>query len=165
MGATRRRPKKAAAAQEQAEWEVLFPFVDVELQSGRKVAVRQWDIETGAVLTPRVVRLMDKLREAGLSGEVELEDLMRVAVVECKGLVAGTIGWTVNELDQRASYIDFLALLQAVIDTSLVRPDGEGALKKIVDLAGALGPLAGLRPPERSTSSSAPGTPSPISGE
>lgn len=164
MGATRKRPKKGAA-QEEAEWSVLFPFIDVELQGGKKVTVRQWDIETGAVLTPRVVRLMDKLREAGLSGEVELDDLLTVAVVECKALVAGTIGWTVAELGKRASYLDFLSLLQAVIDTSLVRPDGEGALKKIVDLAGALGPLAGLRPPERSTSSSAPATPSPISGE
>ncbi len=164
MGATRKRPKRGAA-QEQAEWEVLFPFVDVELQSGRKVTVRQWDIETGAVLTPRVVKLMDKLREAGLAGEVELEDLLRVAVVECKALVAGTVGWTVDQLDQRASYLDFLSLLQAVIDTSLVRPDGDGALKKIVDLAGALGPLAGLQQRARSTSSSARATPSPTSGE
>ncbi len=164
MGATRKRPKKGAA-QEQAEWAVLFPFQDVELQNGKKVTVRQWDIETGAVLTPRVVRLMDKLREAGLKGEVEIEDLMVVAVAECKAIVAETIGWTERELDQRVSYLDFLSLLQAVIDTSLVRPDGEGALKKIVDLAGALGPLAGLRRQERSTSSSAPATPSPISGE
>lgn len=165
VGARRKRTKANDAEAEQAEWEVLFPVRELELQSGRKVVVRQWNIDQGALLTPRVVRLMQKLREAGLGGDVELEDMLELARPECKGLVYETIGWTEKELDQRASFDDFLVLFQAVIDTSLVREDGEGALKKIVGLAAALGPLGESLPQVRSTSSSAPATPSPTSGE
>lgn len=165
VGASRKRSRRSNAAADEAEWEVLFPLQEVELQSGRKVCVRQWDIDKGALLTPRVVRLMQKLRETGLSGEVELEAMIEVAMSECKGLVYDTIGWTEQELDTRATFEDFLSLFQAVIDTSLVRPNGEGALKKIVGLAAALGPLGASLPQVPSTSSSAPDTPSPTSEE
>lgn len=160
MGKKRVKRKPAA----EREWEVLFPFLEVELQSGRKVVVRQWDIETGTVLTARVVKMMERLRDQGLSGDVEVGTLIGVALAECIDIVCGTIDWSREELDQRASMDDFYDLLQAVIDTSLIRPNGGGALKKIVDLAGVLGPLAGLQPQARSTSSSAPDTPSATSG-
>ncbi len=145
------------------EWEVLFPFREVKLQSGRKVVIRQWDIQTGAILTSRVVKMMERLRDQGLSGDVEVGDLIAVALEECVGIVAETIGWTEKELNERASMDDFYDLLQAVIDTSLIREGGGGALKKIVDLAGVLGPLAGLQPQPPSTSSSGPDTPSATS--
>ena len=157
---TRKRAKGKAA---EREWEILFPFREVKLQSGRKVVVRQWDIQTGAILTARVVKMMERLQKAGLSGEVDIGDLMEVAIDECIGIVSETIGWTEKELNERASMDDFYDLLQAVIDTSLVREDGGGALKKIVGLAGLLGPLAGFQPQPPSTSSSAPATPSATS--
>lgn len=156
---TRKRTKRKAAEDADREWEVLFPIREVELQSGRKVVVRQWDIETGAVLTPRVVRMMQRMQEAGLAGTVEIAEIIGVAIHECKPIVAETIGWTEDELDQRASMDDFFDLFQAVIDTSLMREDGGGALKKIVGLAAALVPLAGLQQPGPSTSSSEPDTP------
>lgn len=158
MGETKKRPSKQKAQQ---EWDVIFPFRDVELQSGEKVVVRQWDIDTGAVLTGRVAGLLQKLRGAGLGGEVELDDMLRVAKDECFEIVRVTIGWTVDELKARANWEDFLSLLQAVIDTSLIREDGGGALPKIVELAGALNPLVAPRSASAkpSTSSSQPGTP------
>ena len=156
---TRKRPSKRAAEEAEREWEILFPVREVELQSGRKVIVRQWDIETGAVLTPQVVRMMQRMQEAGLSGEVEIAEIIAIAIRECKTIVAETIGWTEGELDQRASMDDFYDLLQAVFDTCLMREDGGGALKKIVALAAELVPLAGLQQPEPSTSTSEPDTP------
>lgn len=165
MGTKKRVKRKPAA---EREWEVLFPFQEVALQSGRKVVVRQWDIETGSVLTARVVKMMERLREEGVSGgangEIEIGQILQVALAECVGIVAETIGWTEEQLNERASMDDFYDLLQAVIDTSLVRPDGGGALGKIVGLAGVLAPLAGLQPPPPSTSSSEPATRSQTSG-
>ena len=173
MGASRKKRTGRAAGPEpktedERELKVLFPHIDVELGSGEKVAVRQWDIDTGAVLMPRVVSMMQKLQ--GLTGEIELDALILRAKVECFQIVAGTIGWKIEELRTRCTFEDFLSLLQAVIDTSLVRTDGSGALAKIVGLANALGPLAGVQAitrqsPEPSTSSSDTDTPSPISGE
>ena len=163
MGASRKRSKRER--QEQDEWKVLFPFEDVELQCGRKVTVQQWNIQTGAVLTPRVVSLLDRLRTENLSGEVELDDLVRVALSECLDIVAVTIGWTVEELEARATFDDFLSLLQVVIDQSLVRKDGGGALPKVVELVGALQSLTEpSQPPPPSISSSDADTPSPTSG-
>lgn len=160
MGETKKRQDKAKA---QREWDVIFPFRDVELQSGEKVVVRQWDIDTGAVLTGRVAGLLQKLRNAGMGGEVELDDMLRVAKDECFEIVRVTIGWTAEDLKAKANWEDFLSLLQAVIDTSLVREDGGGALPKIVELAGVLNPLVGARSASAkpSTSSSPPDTPSP----
>lgn len=162
MGASR---KRSAKEREQDEWKVLFPFEDVELQCGRKVTVQQWNIRTGAILTPRVVALLDRLREGNLSGEVELDDLVRVALTECLDIVAVTIGWTVEDLEARATWDDFLSLLQVVIDQSLVRKDGGGALPKVVELVGALQGLTGPSPPPRpSISSSDADIPSETSG-
>ena len=164
MGASRKRSKREQAQAD--EWEVLFPYEDVELGSGKKVTVRQWNIDTGAVLTPRVVTLLEKLRSEGISGEIELDELIRIAKDECLEIVAITIGWTVEELNARATFDDFLSLLQVVIDQSLVRKDGGGALPKVVALVGALNALTETSPqPPLSTSSSEPGTASPISGE
>lgn len=155
--------KRTRKSKDEKEFEILFPFIDVELGSGQKVVVQQWDIDTGAVLTARVVSLMEKIR--GQTGEIELNELIAVARDECMDIVATTIGWTRSELSKRATFEDFLVLLQAVIDTSLIREDGGGVLPKVVDLAGALGHLAGVvrgtspsQPP--STSSSPTGTPS-----
>lgn len=162
--------KKRNAAErtkdEQAEWDVLFPFHEVELRSGEKVVVRQWDIDTGAVLAARVVKIIQKLQ--GKMGEVELEELISLAKDECFDVVCETIGWTREKLRKRATFEDFMDLLQAVIDTSLVREDGSGVLPKVVGLASALVPLVGLRPspsPLPSTSSLEPDTASPNSGE
>lgn len=160
--ANARRPRKS---KDEKEFEILFPFQDVELGSGQKVVVQQWDIDTGAVLTARVVSLMEKIR--GQTGEIELNELIRVARDECMDIVATTIGWTRSELSKRATFEDFLNLLQAVIDTSLIREDGGGVLPKVVDLAGALNHLAGAvkgaasPSPRPSTSSSDTDTPSP----
>ena len=162
MGANRKRGAKTRE-REQAEWNVIFPFQDVELGSGHKVTVRQWDIDTGAVMMGRVVTLIQKLR--GKTGEVELDELLSLAKDECMDIVCATIGWTPEEMNARATFEDFMSLLQAVIDTSLVRKDGGGVLPKVVDLAGALGPLSALGGvsalPAQSTSSSEPDTPSP----
>ena len=171
MGASRKRGRASGAAPKTAderELEVLFPHIDVELGTGEKIAVRQWDIDTGAVLMPRVISMMQKLQ--GLAGEIELDELILRAKTECFQIVAGTIGWEIEKLRTRCTFEDFLSLLQAVIDTSLVRSDGSGALPKIVGLANALGPLAGVQAitrqsPEPSTSSSDTDIPSPISGE
>ncbi len=133
------RKTSARTEAAEAEFNIIFPFVDVELQSGKKVAVRQWNIETGAVLTARTVGLIQKLQ--GKIGEVQLEELIELAQAECQDIVAKTIGWTVAQLNERANYEDFLSLLQAVIDTSLVREDGQGALPKLVGIAGKLVPL------------------------
>ncbi len=151
---------KQRRSREEAEMETIFPFKDVELQSGAKVVVKQWDIDTGAVLTGRVARLIQKMR--GQGAEVELDKLLELAADECKDIVRITIGWSEADFNAKLTFEDFLDLLQAVIDTSLVRPDGGGALPKIVALAGALTPLvgAGRASPRRSTSSSAPDTPS-----
>ena len=158
MGATRKRKD-----QDQAEWNVIFPFVDVELVSGHKITVKQWDIDKGAVLMGRVISMLQKLQ--GITGEVELDELLNLARDECVDIVCATIDWTRDELNARVSFEDFLSLLQAVIDTSLVRKDGGGVLPKVVGLAGALGPLAKLAGPSGlqapSTSSSEPDTPSP----
>ena len=54
-------------------------------------------------------------------------------------------------------------LVQAVFDMNLMRADGGGVIKKVVDLSGMLVPLFGLQQPEQSTSSSVPDTQSPIS--
>lgn len=140
-------PRRTSAknAADEAEYNIIFPFIDVELQSGRKVAVRQWNIEKGAVLTARTVSLIQKLQ--GKVGEVELEELITLAQSECQDIVAETIGWTKKQLNERANYEDFLTLLQAVIDTSLVREDGQGALPKIIGIAGKLVPLVGVPTP------------------
>lgn len=140
----RKRANSEPSKAEKAEWDAFFPFVDVELQSGQKVVVKQWDIDTGAILTGRVVQLLQKLQAAGISGSVELPALLGVAKDECLQIVAETIGWTVPELRKRATWEDFMSLLQAVIDTCLVREDGaSGALPKVVELAGSLGPIVG----------------------
>lgn len=161
--------KSTRAKTDGDELKILFPFVDVELHDGSKVVVMQWDIDTGAVLSARVIAMMQKLQ--GMTGEVELSELIARAKGECFEIVATTIGWTVEELRSKATFEDFMDLLQAVIDTSLVREGGGGALPKLVGLAGALGPLAALGQrkaqlsPVPSISSSGQDTPSPISGE
>lgn len=139
------RRTSARSQADEAEYNIIFPFIDVELQSGQKVAVRQWNIEKGAVLTARVVSLIQKLQ--GKMGEVELEVLITLAQSECQDIVSETIGWTKKQLNERANYEDFLTLLQAVIDTSLVREDGQGALPKIIGIAGKLVPLVGVPTP------------------
>lgn len=153
-----KRKNAPAKSSAERELEILFPFIDVELQSGEKVVVMQWNIDTGAVLLARVIQLMQKLQ--GMTGTVELQELITRAKGECFEIVATTIGWTVSELRSKATFEDFLTLLQAVIDTSLVREDGaSGALPKIVELAAALGPLAGLAGPTQVPSASpAPST-------
>ena len=164
MGANRKRSKREQAQAD--EWEVLFPYEDVELGCGKKVTVRQWDIDTGAILTPRVVNLLERLRAEGIAGTIELDELVRVAKDECLEIVAVTIGWSVADLKARATWDDFLAILQVVIDQSLVRKDGGGALPKVVELVGALNAMTGTSPqPALSTSSSGPDTASPISEE
>jgi hypothetical protein len=163
----KKRAKPAVrTAEEQREWDILFPIHEVELRSGQKVNVRQWDIDLGALLSARVVKLIQKLQ--GKMGEVELEELMLIAKDECFDIVCETIGWTRQQLRKQATFEDFMDLLQAVIDTSLIRQDGSGVLPKVVSLAAALVPLVGVKPsPSRppSTSSSEPATPSPNSGE
>ncbi len=165
----KRKGTRAKTDGDERELKILFPFVDVELHDGSKIVVMQWDIDTGAVLSARVIAMMQKLQ--GLSGEVELSELISRAKGECFDIVATTIGWTVEELRSKATFEDFMDLLQAVIDTSLVRKDGGGALPKLIGLAGALGPLVALGQPKArlspvpSTSSSGQDTPSPISGE
>lgn len=159
MGANRKRSKREES--DEAEWAVLFPFKDVELQSGKKVSVKQWNIDTGAVLTGRVVALVQKIQAHSLSGSVELDEVLGIASDECRDIVAGTLGWSRSQLDTRCTWEDFLGLLQAVIDMNLVRADGGGVIKKVVDLSGVLVPLFGLQPPQPSTSSSVPDTPSP----
>lgn len=164
-----KRKNASAKNGDTREMKILFPFIDVELQNGEKVVVMQWDIDTGAVLSARVVSMMQKIQ--GQTGTIELAELITQAKGECFDIVAKTIGWSVGELRAKATFEDFMDLLQAVIDTSLIREDGGGALPKIVALAGALVPLAGMgspmapASPARSTSSSVPDTPSPISGE
>ena len=151
---------------DQAELDIIFPYEDVELCSGQHVTVRQWNIDMGVVLSARVVKLIQNL--SGIVGEVELDQMIAVAKDECFDLVATTIGWTVPELKGRANFEDFLALLQAVIDTSLVTKTG-GVLPKVVSLAGSLVPLIGVGAkkaeadpsPAPSTSSSEPATASP----
>lgn len=160
MAGTRKKATSQRKSRDEAEWQVLFPFKDVELQCGEKVVVRQWDIDTGAILTGRVARLIQKLRGEG--AEVEIDKLLELAAEECKDIVRITIGWSEDDFHNKLTFEDFLDLLQAVIDTSLVREDGGGALPKIVALAGALGPLVGVRrpSPSPSTSSSPTDTPS-----
>lgn len=164
-----KRKNAHAKTDDERELKILFPFVDVELHDGSKVVVMQWDIDTGAVLAARVIQMMQKL--TGMIGTIELAELISRAKGECFDIVATTIGWTIEELRSKATFEDFMDLLQAVIDTSLVRKDGGGALPKLVGLAGALGPLAALGQPTAqtspapSTSSSEPDTQSPISGE
>ena len=161
-----KRKNAHAKGKDEPELKILFPFVDVELHDGTKIVVMQWNIDTGAVLAARVIAMMQKL--TGMSGTIELGELIARAKGECFDIVATTIGWTVEELRSKATFEDFMDLLQAVIDTSLVREGGGGALPKLVGLAQALGPLAALGQPKAllspvpSTSSSEPDTPSPI---
>ena len=142
--ARRKRGNGQITQAEQSEWDAFFPFKDVKLQSGQMVVVKQWDIDTGAILTGRVVQLLQKLQAEGIAGSVELPTLLRVAKDECLQIVAETIGWSVPQLKKQATWEDFMSLLQAVIDTCLVREDGAaGALPKVVELAGSLGPIVG----------------------
>ncbi len=164
-----KRKNASAKADGENELKILFPFVDVELHDGSKVVVMQWNIDTGAILSARVIAMMQK--QSGLTGTIELSELIARAKGECFDIVATTIGWTVEELRTKATFEDFMDLLQAVIDTSLVREGGGGALPKLIGLAGALGPLAALGQPKArlspvpSTSLSGKDTPSPNSGE
>ena len=162
VGANHKRGSKRQS-EDDAEWEALFPFKDVELQSGKKVSVKQWNIDTGAVLTGRVVALVRKIQQNALGESVELDELLAVAIDECRDIVAATLGWSTKQLDQRCTWEDFMDLVQAVFDMNLMRADGGGVIKKVVDLSGMLVPLFGLQQPEQSTSSSVPDTQSPIS--
>lgn len=134
--------KAAPKTASEREMAVIFPHVDVQLTSGEKIAVKQWSIDQGAVLLPRVIAMMEKLE--GLRGEVELPILVQRAKPECLQIVAETIGWSVEDLNTRATFEDFLGLLQAVIDTSLIRKEGGGALPKLAGVVSALRPLAAI---------------------
>ena len=147
------------------ELEILFPFKEVTLTLGDTVVVREWDIDTGALATGHVTQLFQKLQAAQITGNVEVKRLLEIAMPEMQQLVALTIGWTLTELKKRCSWDDFMALTQAVIDTSLVKPEGGGALPKMVELVQAMGAVAQApaqtnRSQRRSTSSSHPDTPS-----
>ena len=173
MAATRKRtPRDKRVEQQQAdaeeEFAILFPFQTVELSTGEKIDVRQWDIDTGARLTGRIVSLMQKVQESRMTGEIEPDQLLMIAKDECVDIVCGTIGWSREKLFARVPFEDLLALLDVVANQNLVREDGGGVLPKIVGLAGVLGPLGGLTgsasaSPPPSTSSSGPDTPSPTS--
>ena len=162
---SRARRVADTTAEAEAEFAILFPFESVELTTGEKIDVPQWNIDTGARLTSRVVALMERLRESQVSGTVDPETLVQVAKEECLDIVCGTIGWTRAKLNARVPFEDFLTLLDVVANQNLVRPDGGGVLPKIVGLAGVLGGLsaAGSASPPQSISSSEPDTPSPTS--
>lgn len=158
-------PRSRGKARTEAELSVLFPQETVKLDSGAIVTVRKWNVDLGMSLTPRVIALIQKLGALGRTGDVTVQELIGIAGPECHAIVQATIGWSPEDMES-LTFDDFLALLQAVIDTSLKTKDGGGAIPKLVRLVGALGGLAGLTPTSGSSqpgiSSSEPDTPSQI---
>jgi len=148
------------------ELKILFPVKEVRLSTGRIVAVAEWNITTGARGMGLVGSLLKKLQAEGVSGEIEVQRLLDLAMPEMRAIVELTLGWTPEELDSRATWDDFITLCEAVIETSLVKPDRGGAIPKVVELVQGMrliarAPLQSNRSQRRSTSSSAADTDSP----
>jgi hypothetical protein len=164
-------------AEETTAGRALFPDREVRLANGRTVVVRPWGMATGRRLSPRIVKLMTKLRGFATADVVDLITEFQDEVFD---IVADTIGYDDAKMDTLA-YEDLFTLAQAIIDTSLIRrtPDGEivGTLGKLMTLAGAAPEQAILRAlrvlsrqknetsesPSTSSSSSPRDTPTPKS--
>lgn len=153
MGASRRAEGGGRKSETERELGILFPQKLVRLTSGESIAVKPWSIAQGVELTARLVDIMQRLRAANKIGEIGTQEIVEIAAPECAEIVRVTIGWSQEDFNSRLTYEDFLNLLGAVFETSLLRADGGGVLPKVIELAGALGPLLkGSASPEPSTS-------------
>ena len=136
--------------------DVLFPAREIRLLSGKMVVVRPWGLEKGRFMLERLVELFQKMGPS----VTDAKKMIDVAYDETLQIVRDTIEWSEADFAELA-FEDALDLTQAVIEVCLVRPDGGGALGKVLELLkGATSLMQGVAMVSgpSSTSSSPAGT-------
>ena len=136
--------KRKSKDDKQAEMNLLFPYLEVKLQCGQVVTVRQWNLEMGLRLSERIVSLITRIQKAGLENS-DPSKWIAVALPQISEIVRETIGWEPEDFNTRLTFEDLLDLFAAVVKTSLVREDG-GALPKLVQLVAELSPTSAGAP-------------------
>lgn len=115
-----------------------LPFKEVVLLDGTRVVVWQWPYRKGLVLSARLFRIQQEIAsEFGADATVELVAAHKAETI--RSIVQETIEWSDEEWEQHVEGIeDFLGLLAAVWETSIVRPGGGGVFPLILGMVGAV---------------------------
>lgn len=123
---------------------VVFPEREVILLDNTRVMIKPWTLKNGRIQRRRITKVLDELRKGGK--DFSIASAFELCEAEITAVVADTIGWTVEELEDKIHYEDLFTLAQGVIDTCLLREGGGGVLGKVVGATNLLGQESSIAP-------------------
>ena len=120
--------------------EALLGSIPVKLQkSGVVVHVEPWGIRTGRRVLGRIKDVMQLARVA--DGNITIDTIVDAGYDEAVQVVAESLHWDADELEEKADLADFVALLEAVIRVNFI--DRPGMAKNVMSLLGLLNKMTG----------------------
>ncbi len=114
---------------------------EVKLSGGGHVLVRPWGYRTGKLLMSRLGTVLKMLAMARSGQTTGLGDLLGDSYEELIGIMADTIGWSLDDVDEKMLMEDILNVIGVILDVNFIqRPQLVKAIEGLIARAETLIP-------------------------
>ncbi|MEE9244882.1 MAG: hypothetical protein V3U63_01665 [Gemmatimonadota bacterium] len=139
---------------------------EVKLASGEHVLVRPWGYRTGKRLMGRLGTVLKMLAMARTGQTTGIGDLLSESYDELIGIMADTIGMSLDDVDEKMLMEDILNVIGVILDVNFIqRPQLVKAIESLIARAEALMPEEPAAPTMEDTELETNETVTPTSSE
>ncbi len=139
---------------------------EVKLSNGEHVLVRPWGYRTGKLLMGRLGTVLRMLALARTGQTTGIGELLSESYDELIGIMADTIGMTLDEVDEKMLMEDILNVVGVILDVNFIqRPQLVKATEGLIARAEALMPEEPAEPTVDDVELETEETVTPISSE